>query len=93
MTLQTLYVVVVPLYLALIAYGQVGARKRGLSGRVRLIAGALRVILPPAALMLALWSTGDALLIANWGAVTAGMLVAGAIVAGVVEVVAPRVGA
>lgn len=93
MTLQTLYVILVPLYLVLVAYGQVGARKRGLSGRVRVIAGTLRVILPPAALMLALFSTGDAPIIAGWCTVTAGMLVAGAIVAGLVEVVAPRVGA
>lgn len=93
MTIQTLFLLVVPLYLVLVAYGQFGARRRGLSGRTRAIAGALRVIIPPAALLGALASTGDRLLIEGWGIVTLGMLVAGAIVAGVVEAVAPRVGA
>lgn len=93
MTLETLFLIVVPLYLALVAYGQVGARKRELGGRTRAVAGGLRVALVPLALLLALWSTGDAVLLARWGAVTLGMLVAGAIVAALVEVVAPRVGA
>jgi hypothetical protein len=93
MTIQTLFLLVIPIYLALIAYGQVGARKRGLGTRARAIAGTLRVVVPPAALMLALLSTGDAYLIAGWGMVTLGMLVVGAIVAVAVEFIAPRVGA
>ena len=93
MTLETLFLIVVPAYLAIVAYGQVGARWRGLAPKMRGVTGALRVIVPPVAMFVALLSTGDALLIAGWGVVTLGMSVAGAIVAGLVEVVAPRVGA
>ncbi|WP_174273091.1 hypothetical protein [Sphingomonas bacterium] len=93
MKIETLFAVIVPLYLVLVAYGQVGARRRGLGMRMRAVTGALRVLLPPVALFLALLSTGDAVLIAGWGMVTLGMAVAGAVVAGLVEVVAPRVGA
>lgn len=93
MTIETLFLLVVPIYLVLVAYGQVGARRRGLRPRMRAIAGGFRVALPPVALFLALLSTGDAALIAGWGMVTLGMVFAGAIAAGLVEIVAPRVGA
>ena len=42
MTIETLFLVLVPTYLALVAYGQVGARRRALSGRMRIVTGALR---------------------------------------------------
>ncbi|NIJ09597.1 hypothetical protein FHS31_003234 [Sphingomonas vulcanisoli] len=93
MTLETLFLIVIPAYLAIVAYGQVGARRRGLAPKMRAMTGALRVLLPPVAIFVALLSTGDALLIMGWGMVTLGMAVAGAIVAGLVEVVAPKVGA
>jgi hypothetical protein len=92
-TIDTLFLVVVPVYLVLVAYGQVGARRRGLGPRTRTIAAVLRVALPPVALILALVSSGDRVLLASWGLVTAGMAVAGALVAAAVELVAPRVGA
>ena len=93
MTLETLFLIVVPAYLAIVAYGQVGARRRGLARKMRALTGALRVIVPPVAVFVALLSTGDAFLIAAWGLMTLGMAVTGAIVAGLVEVIAPRVGA
>lgn len=93
MTLETLFVLVVPVYLVLVAYGQVGARKRGLSPKMRGVTGAIRVAVPPVALVLAFLSTGMPRLLAAWGLVIVGMAVIGAIVAVVVEVVAPRVGA
>ena len=93
MTLETLFLIVVPAYLAIVAYGQVGARRRGLAARMRTVTGALRVIVPPTAVFVTLLSTGSAPLIARWCMVTLAMAVAGAIVAGLVEVVAPRVGA
>lgn len=93
MTIETLFFIVVPLYLVLIAYGQVGARRRGLGPRTRAIAAALRIALPPAALIAALVSTGDPVLLARWGMVVAGMAVAGVLVAIAVEWLAPRVGA
>lgn len=93
MTLDMLFLVVVPVYLVLVAYGQVGARRRGLRPRLRMVAGALRVALPPLALAGALLSTGDPYLFRAWIFVVIGMAVAGAIVAALVELVAPKVGA
>lgn len=92
-TIDTLFLLVVPTYLVLVAYGQVGARRRGLPVRARWIAAALRVALPPAALFGALLSTENARLIEGWGLVTIGMGAAGLIVAALVELIAPRVGA
>ena len=93
MTLETLFLVLVPTYLVLIAYGQIGSRRRGLGPKPRFVAAAVRVTLPPLALFGALLATRDSYLIASWGGVTLAMLVAGAIVAGLVEVIAPRIGA
>lgn len=93
MTLETLFLLLVPTYLVLVAYGQVGSRRRGLGAGARLLAAALRVALPPLALTGALLATGDALLLARWGGVTLAMLLAGALVAGLAELIAPRVGA
>ena len=93
MTLDTLFLLVVPVYLVLIAYGQVGSRRRRVGGRARLIAGGLRVALPPLALVAALSSIGDTMLLRAWGPVVLAMAIAGAIVALLVERVAPRLGA
>ena len=92
MTIETLFLIMVPTYLVLVAYGQVGSRKRGLALRTRALTAALRVVLPPAAIFLALLSTGEPRLVASWGMVTLAMLVAGVIVAGLVEWIAPRIG-
>ena len=93
MTIETLFLMLVPTYLVLIAYGQIGSRRRGQGFRSRLVAAAVRVILPPLAVFGALLATRDAFLIAGWSGVTLAMLVAGAIVAGLVEWLAPKVGA
>lgn len=93
MTIATLFLVLVPTYLVLIAYGQIGSRWRGLAFKSRLIAATVRVIVPPLAVFGALLATRDAYLISGWGGVTLAMLVAGAIVAGLVEWIAPKVGA
>lgn len=93
MTIETLFLVLVPTYLVLIAYGQIGSRRRGLGLKPRLIAAAVRVGLPPLAVFGALLATRDAYLIASWGGVTLAMLVAGAIVVALVEWLAPRLGA
>ena len=92
MTIETLFVVLVPTWLALIAYGQIGSRRRGVGRRGRFVAAAFRVCVPPLAIFGALLATRDAFMIASWGGVTLAMLVAGAIVAGLVELIAPRVG-
>jgi hypothetical protein len=93
MTLDTFFLLLVPTYLVLIAYGQVGARKRGLAPRTRMIAAVLRVLLPPLALSGALLWEGDPVLAHMWLPVVFGMAVAGAVVAALVEYVAPKVGA
>jgi hypothetical protein len=93
MTLDMLFLLVVPTYLVLVAYGQVGTRKRKLPVRTRWIAAAVRVALPPVALAGALLWEGDPALARAWLPVVIGMAAAGAIVAALVEIVAPRVGA
>lgn len=93
MTLDLFFLLLVPVYLVLIAYGQVGTRRRGLAPRTRMIAGGLRVALPPLALAGALLWEQDPALVAAWMPVVIGMAVAGAIVAALVEIVAPKVGA
>lgn len=93
MTLDTFFVLLIPTYLALIAYGQVGSRKRKLPPRMRAITAAIRVILPPVVLVGTLLWDGDAALVRAWVPVVIGMAVAGVIVAALVEFVAPKVGA
>lgn len=93
MTLDIFFLLLVPTYLVLIAYGQVSTRKRGLPARTRTIAAALRVALPPVALGGALLWEGDPALVQAWMPVVIGMAVAGALAAALVEVIAPRLGA
>jgi EamA domain-containing membrane protein RarD len=92
MTIETLFIVLVPLYLVMIAYGVVGARRKGTPGRVRAAMAALIVLIPPLAVLYALWSTHDAFLIAGWGTVTIGMLASGIATAIFTEFIARRVG-
>jgi hypothetical protein len=92
-TLDTLFILLVPTYLVLIAYGQVGTRKRGLPAHTRWIAAAIRVVLPPVAVIGALLWEGDPALAYAWIPVAIGMGVAGAIVAALMEFVAPKFGA
>jgi hypothetical protein len=93
MTIETLFLVLIPLYLVMIAYGIVGARRRGTSGRLRAVTAALMVLIPPLAILYALHSTGNAVLIADWRAATLGMLASGAATALFTEYVARRLGA
>lgn len=93
MTLDTFFLLLVPTYLVLIAYGQVGARRRGLAPRTRAVAAAIRVALPVVALIGTLAWESDPGLLRAWLPVVIGMAVAGAIVAAAVEIVAPKVGA
>lgn len=92
MTLETLFLVLIPTYLALIAYGVVGARRRGLPSRVRLGTAVLTVLIPPAAILGALYATGDAFLIAGWGVVTLAMFGMGIATALLTEYIARRTG-
>jgi hypothetical protein len=90
MTPDTLFLVLIPTYLVLVAYGVVGGRRRNLPGRVRLISAALTVLIPPVAIIGALYATGDAFLIAGWDMVTLAMLASGIATAILTEFVARR---
>jgi hypothetical protein len=90
MTLDTLFLVLIPTYLVLVAYGIVGGRRRKLPGRTRLISAILTVLIPPAAIIGALFATGDAFLIAGWGLVTIAMFAVGILVAFLTEFIARR---
>lgn len=93
MTFETLFIVLIPTYLAIVAYGVVSRRRRGLSGMARLIAGSIAVLLVPAAILLALYATRDAFLIAGWGVVVIAMAGMGAMTACLAEFIARRTGA
>ena len=90
MTLGTLLLMLVTIYLVLIAYGVVGARRR-LAGRARLTAEALMVVLPPLLIAGALVAADEAGLVASWWRLFALMIVAGTVVAATAEQVARRV--
>lgn len=92
MTLENLFLVLIPTYLVLIAYGVVGGRRRGLPGKARLVAAALSILIVPAGILLALYATRDAFLIAGWGVVALGMLAAGVATAILTEYIARRTG-
>lgn len=65
MTLGTLLLLVLIIYLVLIAYGVVGTRRKFSGGSLR-IARALLVLLVPAALAGALAASGDGDLVREW---------------------------
>ena len=90
MTLETLFLVLIPTYLVLVAYGVVGSRRRNLPRRARAISAALMVLIPPAAVIGALYATGDAFLIAGWGVVTLAMLASGIVTALLAGFIAER---
>jgi hypothetical protein len=92
-TLDTFFILLIPTYLALVAYGQVGSRKRKLPPRTRAITAAIRVLLPPVVIVGTLLWEGDPALAHAWLPVVIGMAVAGVIAAAMVEFVAPKVGA
>ena len=90
MTIDSLLLTLVAAYLALVAYGVVGARRR-LSGRPKLVAEALMVVLPPVLIAGALAAAEEAALVAIWWRLFVLMAVTGAVVAVVAEQVARRV--
>lgn len=91
MNASILFLLIGTVYLAMIAYGVVRTRKRGLPVPVRLAAGAAQVVLPPLILFGVLMTTGDAFLIGGWGVMLGMLLVAGAFLAICTDLVARRV--
>ena len=87
----TIFLVVGMLYLAIIAYGVVRSRKKGLPKQLRITTAAIQVILPPAVLFGLLVANGDAGQTGGWGIMLAMLLVAGALLALCTDIVARRV--
>lgn len=87
----TLFSLIGAIYLAIVAYGVVRTRKKGLPDRIRLAAAAAQVIVPPAVLFVALITTGDARAIGGWGLMLGMLLVAGTLLAICTDMVSRRV--
>ena len=92
MTLDTLFLMVVLVYLVLIAYGIIGMRKRRMVGRPKLVTEILIVLVPPALIAALLAFSGEGGLVIQWGGFLIAMTVAGAIAAALTEQIARRVG-
>ena len=92
MTLETAFLMLILIYLVMIAYGVVGARRRRTPGRVRLVAAALMILIPPIAIFYALYSIGDGALLATWGRVVLAMLASGVMTGIFTEYMARRIG-
>ncbi len=91
MTPATLFLTIGCAYLALIAYGVVRTRKKGLPRQVRLVAAAAQVILPPLILFAVLLTNRTTLPVGGWGILLAMLLVAGALLALCTDIIARRV--
>jgi hypothetical protein len=89
-TIGTTFLLILTAYLALIAYGIVGARRR-LTGRGLRIAEILLVLVLPVLLAGVLAATGEGELVREWGRFFIAMPVAGAIVAVLADQIARRV--
>ena len=87
MTLGTLLLLIVSVYLVLIAYGVVGARRK-LSGRALAVTLALLVLLVPVAIAGALAASGEGSLVREWWRLFAIMPILG----GAVAYLAARIG-
>jgi len=89
-TLGITFLVVLTAYLAVIAYGVVGARHR-LAGKGLIVTEVLLVLLLPALLAAILGATGEMDIVREWGRFFLAMPVAGAIVVVLTDQVARRV--
>lgn len=91
MTLTTLFLMIVIIYLVLIAYGVVGLRRRRVAGRARLIAAAMIVVAPPALIAGLLAATGESELVRTWRLFLLAMPIVGALAALLADQIARRV--
>lgn len=91
MTPEAIFLTVGAAYLAIIAYGVVRTRQKGLPLQIRFAAASAQVILPPVILFGALLMTRDAFLIGGWGVMLGMLLIAGALLALCTDIVAKRV--
>lgn len=87
----TIFMVIGALYMAIVAYGVVGTRKRGLPPRLRFITAAIQVLVPPVVLLGVMALEPAMFPLAAWGPVLAMLLIAGALLAICTDIVAKRV--
>ena len=91
MTLETLFLMIVLIYLVLIAYGVVGMLKRKMVGRPKRVTEILIVLVPPAMIAGLLTVSGEGGLVIQWGLFIGAMPIVGAIVVVLAELIARRV--
>lgn len=91
MNAVSLFSLIGALYLAIVAYGVVRTRKKGLPDRTRLAAAAAQVVLPPVLMLVALLMEGDPRAIGGWGLLLGMLMVAGTLLAICTDMVARRV--
>lgn len=91
MTLGTLFLTILMIYLVLIAYGIVGMRRRHMHGRPKIVTQVLMVIAPPGLITLMLLISDERGLVEQWALFLLAMPVTGAIVAVLTELIARRV--
>ena len=76
MTLGPLLLTLLAAYLAVVAYGAVGARRKFVGAPLRAVQACLVLILP-GALVVALFASGDGAVVQEWGKLFAAMPVLG----------------
>jgi hypothetical protein len=91
MNAVTIFLTIGAIYLAIVAYGVVGTRKRGLPPQLRLMAAAIQVVLPPTIFFGIMFLDRDLFPVAAWGPVLAMLMLAGALLAICTDIVARRV--
>lgn len=92
MTLGPMLLTLLAAYLAVIAYGAVGARRKFSGAALRIVQACLVLILP-AALVGALLATGDDAVVREWGRLFAAMPVLGLVTLILADRIAARVDA
>lgn len=87
----TIFLTIGSLYLAIVAYGVVGTRKRRLPMQLRLMAAAIQVVFPPVILFALMYLDRELFPLAAWGPVMAMLMLAGALLAICTDIVAKHV--
>jgi len=92
MTLGSLLLTLLAAYLAVIAYGAVGARRKFAGMSLRVVQAGLVLILP-IIVVAALFASGDAAVVREWGKLFAAMPVLGVVTLVLADRIAARVDA
>jgi hypothetical protein len=87
----TIFLLFGSLYLVVVAYGVVGTRKRRLPPRLRIMAAAIQVVLPPIILFWVMALEPKLFPMAAWTPVLGMLMLAGALLAICTDIVAKRV--